>query len=348
MEGTQLRKLVTRVCLSRLATIVVRLEAGSEQTSALGLASQIEKADFDVLWMGDHFMPWSHTHAHTFQASVWLAGAGHLTKRIPLGSAVVVPMFKYHPLIVAHAFSTIENMFRGRILMGVGTGEAINEAMFTATWPRWNQRGEMLCEAIELMRKYWSSPDYFDFDGSFFRMKDIYAYDKPTRPIPIYFSAIGPKSVQLAGKCGDHLMTYGSPEHFKKSILPAFEEAAKEAGKNPGKMDKAVYLDGGYGKIKQLLPKYRIASAGSLLPENFNERDPRKVEASGLEKVSSDLIKEKSCLYSSPRQFIDLIEGFREAGATHFIFGDFSYNPRMTIKMFKEKIIPHFKKATRR
>ena len=117
-----------------------------------------------------------------------------------------------------------------------------------------------------------------------YKMKGIYAYDKPTKTIPIYFSAFGPKSAALAGKYGDHLMTYGSPEYVKKSVLSYFEEAARNAGKDPARMDKSVYLDGGYGNLKRLVSKYRVTSAGSLLPD---ERDPRKIQASAV-KVSDD------------------------------------------------------------
>ena len=310
---------------------------------SLDLAREVERAGFDVLWMGDHFMPWFHDHARGQQASVWLAAAAQVTRKIPVGPAVTVPMFKYHPLNIAHGYATMENMFPGRVVLGVGTGEAFQEWFFVPEWPPWKVRGEMLCEAIELIRKYWSSPDYFDFDGKYWKMKGLYGYEKPTKPIPIYFSAFGPKAAALAGKYGDHLMTYGSPEHVKNSVLPYFEKAARNAGKDLSKMDKSVYLDGGYGDIKKLVSHYRVTSAGSLLPENFNERDPKKIQASAVN-VSDDLIKEKACLFSSPQEFIDLIESFREVGMTHFIFGDWSYNPPMTIRMFGKRVIPHFKK----
>jgi hypothetical protein len=95
------------------------------------------------------------------------------------------------------------------------------------------------------------------------------------------------------------------------------------------------------------MTKHKVTSAGSLLSENFNERDPRKIQASAAN-VSDDLIKEKACLYSSPKQFNDLIEDFKEAGLTLFILGDWGYNPRITIRMFSKKVIPHFKKKPKR
>jgi len=112
-------------------------------------------------------------------------------------------------------------------------------------------------------------------------------------------------------------------------------------------MDKSGYLDGGYGNLKKLVSKYRVTSAGSPLPGNFNERDPRKIQASAV-RVSDDLIKEKACLFSSPQQFIELMEDFRKVGLTYFIFGDWGYDLAMTIRMFDRKVIPHFKGITKR
>jgi alkanesulfonate monooxygenase SsuD/methylene tetrahydromethanopterin reductase-like flavin-dependent oxidoreductase (luciferase family) len=88
----------------------------------------VEQAGFDAAWFGDHFLPWFHTHAHSPHAWVWLATAASKTKSISVGSDITVPMSKYHPLIVAQRFATMERLFPGRVLLGVGTGEAISRS----------------------------------------------------------------------------------------------------------------------------------------------------------------------------------------------------------------------------
>jgi alkanesulfonate monooxygenase SsuD/methylene tetrahydromethanopterin reductase-like flavin-dependent oxidoreductase (luciferase family) len=135
-------------------------------------------------------------------------------------------------------------------------------------------------------------------------------------------------------------MTSGSPENLRDNVFPVFLEAAKSAGKDPAKIEKCVYLDGGYGNLKKLVAKYRL-SAGSLIPENFNERDPRKIEAS-TSKLTDDYILEKTCLFSSPDQFIELIERYKKVGMNHLLFGDWGYDPIRTIEVFKNKILPHY------
>ncbi|MDG7016297.1 MAG: LLM class flavin-dependent oxidoreductase, partial [Nitrososphaerota archaeon] len=304
------------------------------------VAKKAEEAGFDAVWFGDHFLPWFHTNAHSPQAWIWLATAASKTKSVPVGSDVTVPMFKYHPLIVGQAFSTLARINPGRVLLGVGTGEAINEAPFVKGWPAWKARAEMLAEAVDLMRKYWAEDDYFGFHGKYFDVEAVHCYDRPPGNIPIYWSAYGPKSASLGGLHGDHVMTSGTPEMLKATIFPRFIESAKSAGHREEDVETCVYVDGGYGDPKKLVSKYRF-TAGSLVPENFDVRDPRRIEESA-KKLTDEWLFEHACLVSSPDRLIDVIESYRKAGMNHFLFGDWGYDPSATIDVFREKILPYY------
>jgi alkanesulfonate monooxygenase SsuD/methylene tetrahydromethanopterin reductase-like flavin-dependent oxidoreductase (luciferase family) len=223
----------------------------------------------------------------------------------------------------------------------------MNEAPFLMRWPNWKERSETLVEALSLMRKFWTSENYFDFEGKYFKVKGLFCYDKPKKPIPIYWSAFGPKSALLAGKDADHLMTGGaSADKIPISIMREFERGLETTGKNPRKAERALSLDCGYGNPKKLLRKIRIY-AGSMIPENTNEMDPRKIEASAMS-LSDEFLLEKACLTDSPDTFIERIEGFEEAGFDHVIFGDWGYDPSATVKMFGRDIIPYFRKKSRK
>jgi coenzyme F420-dependent glucose-6-phosphate dehydrogenase len=324
------------------------LAAGAwfEPDYTLGLAAETEKARFDAVWSGDHVLPWFHTHAHVPQNWVMLTAAAERTKKIPVGSDVTVPMFKYHPIVVAQAFATMGRLYPGRILLGVGTGEAINEAPFLTTWPSWQERAETLVESLTLMRKFWTSQDYFDFEGKHFQVRGIFCYDKPKKPLPIYWSAFGPKSAYLAGQHADHLMTavanVESARNSQISIISKFKEGMRSAGKDPEKAELSVYIDGGYGQVNKLLKKYRFC-AGAMIPENTNEKDPRKIEASASQ-LTDDFILERVCLTSSPSRLVELFENNLDLGFNHIIFGDWGYNPLATIRMFGKKILPRFRR----
>ena len=318
-----------------------------EPIGSLQIAVEAEKVGFEAAWFGDHVLPWFHTHAHVPQAWVWITAALERTRRFPVGSDVTVPMFKYHPIVVAQAFATMARIHPGRVLLGVGTGEAINEEPILGKWPNWKERAETLVEAVTLIRKYWNSDDYFDFVGKYFQVKGLFCYDRPPKPVPIYWSAFGPKSALLAGEVADHIMTAAaSAEKIPTSLLTEFRRGQEITRNVATKAEHAVYLDCGYGDVKKLLKKFRI-HAGSMIPENTNEKDPRKIEASALD-LSDEFILERTCLTNSPDILIERIEEFRDVGFDHIIFGDWGYNPSATVKMFGRKIIPYFKRKRRK
>src|SRR5579872_2612697 len=128
-----------------------------------------DKLGFDVAWLGDHFMPWMDSGKRS--AYVWslIASALEASRKIKVGPYVTTPIgARYHPAIIAQASATLDNMYPGRFKLGVGTGEAVNEAMFLPSgWPRWKERTNRLVEGVELMRKMWSSGSFFDFTGSY-------------------------------------------------------------------------------------------------------------------------------------------------------------------------------------
>ena len=307
------------------------------------LAVDVEKAGFDVAWMGDHFLPWYHSGAHCPHAWVWMASALERTNKIPIGSDVTVPMFKYHPAVVAQAYATMASMYPGRVILGVGTGEAINEAPFIPSWPKWNARAKILVEALDLIRKYWNSDTYFGYDGKYIQVKgEIFCYDKPKQYVPVYWSAFGPQSSILAGKYADHLMTSVSPQKCRDTIFPNFDRGARSVGKDPATMDKCVFIETGYGDKKTLVQNYRNTLAGGLIPENNDEKDPRKIEALGR-KLDDEYILARSYFISNADECFKIITRYEQVGTTHVIIGDYSTDPRKTVEFFSEEIIPQLK-----
>ncbi len=141
-----------------------------------------EKAGFDSVWFGDHFLPWHHSFKHSFYVWPVMAAAAERTKKIAIGVDVTVPIGgRYHPAIVAQAIGTLDSMYPGRFYLGVGSGEAMSEKRFMGRWPPWKERIERLAEAVELIRKLFTSDDFFDFNGKYFSMEKVYLYVKPKK-----------------------------------------------------------------------------------------------------------------------------------------------------------------------
>jgi len=302
-----------------------------------------EKYGFDTVWFGDHLIPWLHNQNKS--AFVWsvMPSALERTKSIKVGPVVTSPIGgRYHPAIIGQASATLDNMYPGRFQLGVGSGEAINEAnFFPDEWPSWQERIERLAEAVVLMKKMWQSEEYFDYQGKHFKIQNFYLYTKPKTNISIYFAAQGTKAASYAGIYGDHLVTINSPNLCRDVIFPTFEKSAKKAGKNLSKMEKMVevllyFTDKNTGVDEAR----KSGEAGFFAEGSFNETDPRKIQRMS-ETVSDETLAANFCFVSSPDDIIETIEKYWRVGATHIELVTHSFPER--IKLIGERVLPYFK-----
>jgi coenzyme F420-dependent glucose-6-phosphate dehydrogenase len=127
---------------------------------------------------------------------------------------------RYHPAIVAQAAATSASLLPGRFVLGVGTGEWVNEHIVGQGWPHIDKRREMLAEAIGLIRRLWTG-SRVDFQGRFFQVEAAKIYSLPEHLPPIVVSGLGAKSVRMAGQLGDGLVSLAPDE----SIIEQFEAA---------------------------------------------------------------------------------------------------------------------------
>lgn len=303
-----------------------------------------DKYGFDTVWFGDHFLPWFHKgNRSSFVWSV-LPVALEKTHRVKVGPDVTAPIGgRFHPAIVAQAGATIDNMYPGRFLLGVGSGEAINEArFFPAGWPSWNDRIHRLNESVLLMRKMWEETEYFDFDGKYFPMKEVFLYTRPKTRIPIYYSALGPKAAAFAGVYGDHLVTIGTPERCAEVIFPAFEAGVRKAGKDPANSEKMVLLDVFFGTKEEGLKKMRESGeAGPTDMRSFGILDPRKIGEIG-KTVSDELILSAKWFCPTPEDLIKAVEKYINVGATHVDIVTNSFPDK--IELVGSKVLPNLQK----
>src|SRR5438045_1581813 len=228
-----------------MATHALRLgyKASAEQfgpRQLLDFATEAEERGFDSVWVSDHFQPWRHTNGHAPFAPSWLGAAGERTKRVILGTSVLTPTFRYQPAIIAQAFGTLGALYPDRIILGLGSGESLNEVAVTAKeWPSAKERLARLREAVDLIRHLWSE-ELVTYEGQYYRTLKATIYDKPDRPVPIYISAGGPVAAKFAGSVADgFICTSGKgDELYRDQLLPALEEGAKSAARHPSKIER--------------------------------------------------------------------------------------------------------------
>jgi coenzyme F420-dependent glucose-6-phosphate dehydrogenase len=153
---------------------VLRLgyKASAEQFGASELLEYgvlAEKVGLDSVWISDHFQPWRHTGGQAPFSLAWLGALGARTSRVQIGTSVLTPTFRFHPSIVAHAFATLGSLFPGRAILGIGTGESLNEVPASGmAWPDQKERTARFKEAVDLIRRLWSE-ERVSYPGQFYK-----------------------------------------------------------------------------------------------------------------------------------------------------------------------------------
>ena len=168
-------------------------------------ARAAEEAGFEALWISDHFHPWNDEQGQS--PFVWsLIGAISQVCDLPVTTAVTCPTVRTHPVIIAQAAATSAAMLDGKFILGVGSGEALNEHILGTPWPSADVRLEMLEEAVELIRMLWQG-DVVTTEGKHYKVDTARIYTMPDEPPPIYVSAFGPKALEVAARIGDGFIT---------------------------------------------------------------------------------------------------------------------------------------------
>jgi G6PDH family F420-dependent oxidoreductase len=168
-------------------------------------ARMAEQAGFESLWISDHFHPWNNEQGQS--PFVWsILGALSQVSSLPVTTAVTCPTIRLHPAVIAQATATSSLLLGGRFVLGVGSGEALNEQVLGDPWPLTDQRLEMLEEAIEVMRMLWAG-DVVTHRGRFYTVEHARIYSRPETPPKVYMSGFGPASIELAGRVADGFIT---------------------------------------------------------------------------------------------------------------------------------------------
>ena len=181
-----------------------------------------EEAGFEALWISDHFHPWLAEQGNS--PFVWsVIGAVSQACDLPISTAVTCPTTRLHPAIVAQAAATSAVLTGGNFVLGVGSGEALNEHVLGHGWPSADIRLDMLEEAVAVMRELWTG-EIVEHHGEYYDVEHARLYSLPENPVPVYVSGFGPKAASLAGRIGDGFVCT-KPD---ADLIKAFRDAGGE------------------------------------------------------------------------------------------------------------------------
>jgi coenzyme F420-dependent glucose-6-phosphate dehydrogenase len=322
-------------------------KASAEQfapRTLLDFAVEAERNGFDSVFVSDHFQPWRHSDGHAPFAFAWLAATGERTQRVLLGTSVATPTFRYHPAIVAQAFGTLGSLNPGRMILGVGTGEHLNEGALGITWPDNKERFARLREAVTLIKMLWTDQSV-TFDGEYYHTRNATIYDRPAEPIPIYVGAGGPLVAKYAGRAGDGLIcTSGKGmELYSEQLLPAFAEGAAAEGRDASALDKMIEVKVSYDKDRDRAMEDTKIWAALALPAEAKAGvdDPREMER--LAREVEGVAHRRWLVSSDPDEHIEQLRPYVELGFNHLVFHAPGNDQARFLKLYASQILPRIR-----
>lgn len=305
-----------------------------------------EGVGLDSVLISDHFQPWRHRGGHAPFSLSWLAAVGERTSRVQLGTSVMTATFRYNPAVVAQAFGTLGCLYPGRVLLGIGTGEALNEvAVSRMEWPGFKERFARMREAIRLMRELWAG-ERVDFEGEYYQTSGATVYDRPEVPVPVYVAAGGPVVAKYAGRAGDgFICTSGKGmDLYTDKLLPAVDEGLAAAGREPGSIERMIEIKLSYDRDHdRALENTRFWAPLALSAEQKHSlADPTEMEAAGdalpIEQVASRWI-----VASDPDEVVAQVKPYRDAGFDHLVFHAPGHDQQRFLTSFAEDVLPRLK-----
>jgi coenzyme F420-dependent glucose-6-phosphate dehydrogenase len=306
---------------------------------------QAEERGFDSVFVSDHLQPWRHDGGHAPAALPWLGALAVRTERVLIGTSVLTPTFRYHPAVVAQAFATLGCLAPGRVILGVGSGESMNEVPLGLTWPDGKERFARLKEAVTLIQRLWRE-DRVTFEGTYYRIELATIYDKPDRPVPVYIGASGPAATRLAGRIADGFITTSGKGHdlYTETLLPAVREGAGKAGRKLDDIDLMIEVKVCFDPDEEKARNdTRYWGALALSPEEkTGVEDPiemqRRADALPVERTVTRWI-----VSSDPDEHVAKVAEYLDMGFKHLVFHAPGPDQDRFLKLYGEQILPRLR-----
>ena len=306
------------------------------------LGTAAAQAGFDLLATSDHFQPWQANEGHSGEAWITLGAMSGLVREAWIGTTVTCPTLRYHPSVVAEAFATLSLLHPGRVFLGVGSGEALNEAAAAGYWPAWQERWDRLIEALAVIRGLWSG-EPFALRGKYYTVNGR-LYDPPGQPIPILTAANGKKSMRLAGAHGDGLIT--DPLTWRQHKAE-WEAAARVAGKDPAGMPVLVEQFVVVGNAEDA---GRPAALWRFLPKAFKGfyeiADPAAIERRAEAELPIGKVVADWTVSPDPDEHIAAIEQLFDSGATIVNIHSGQADQEKIVEFYGNRVLPRLRERS--
>ena len=301
-------------------------------------AAAAEEAGFDGLGISDHWGPWFPDGMGT-QAWVTLGAIGQRTSK-PLGTGVTAVVHRYHPAIIAQSFMTLEAMYPGRVFLGAGSGEAVNETPTGDDWPSPEVQLERFDAGLEAITRLWEG-ETVTMDGGWFALKNAKLFTMAESKPKLYISAFGPQAAAIAGKYADGIWTLGDPEKAPE-VVDAYRSACEENGREPGEviMHSAFAWASDQDAAVEGAVRWKPTQLPELYLEDINDQDEMQKLAD--EKMSDEeFVNEGFIISSDTDEHISRIREIADLGASTVCLQLIGQaDPEGSIRTYGETVLP--------
>ena len=324
-------------------------KASAEQfgpSELLDFSCKAEAVGFDSVFVSDHFQPFKHTGGHAPASLAWLGALGAKTSRLIIGTSVLTPTFRYHPAVIAQTFATLAVMFHDRVILGLGSGESLNDVPAVGIkWPGFKERQARLREAIMLMRKLWSE-ERVTFEGQYYKTLKATIYDRPTKPVPIYVAASGPTVAKMAGELAEgYICTSGkAKELYTETLLPNLAAGLAATGREAGSIDRMIEMKVSFDtdRDRALTDTKNWAELALSPEEKMSVEDP--VE---LERLAATLPIERTAkrwiVSADPEEHVEKIKFYLDLGFNHLVFHAPGHDQHRFLDLYAKQVLPRLR-----
>lgn len=324
-------------------------KASAEQFAPSDLAAYAvlaEELGLDSVTISDHFQPWRLEGGHAPNSIAWLSWVAARTERVLLGTSVMTPTYRYNPAVIAQTFATLGCLAPGRIMLGVGTGEALNEVAVGSVpesgWPEFKERYARLRESVRLMRALWTQ-ESVTFEGDYYRTEDARIFDRPDQPIPVYVAAGGPLVARYAGRSGDgFICTSGKGrELYADKLLPAVAEGLEKSKRSAQALDKMIEIKVSFDPDPdQALENTRFWAPLSLTAEQKHSiHSPAEMEKAADE-LPIEQVAKRWIVASKPEDVVAAVREYTDLGFDHLVFHGPGHDQERFLRTFAEQVVP--------
>ncbi len=314
---------------------------GPRELVELGVLA--EEVGLDSVWLSDHLQPWRHIGGHAPSALACLAALGERTERVVLGTSVLTPSFRYNPAVLAQQFATLGVLYPGRIVLGVGTGEALNEmSVGLRDWPDFKERFARLREAVRLMRALWAD-ERVTFEGNYYRTDDATIYDRPDQPVPVYIAAGGPTMAKYAGRVGDgFICTSGKGmDLYTEKLLPAVIDGLSAAQRPIDDIARMIEIKLSYAATRdEALENTRFWAPLSLPAEDKHRLEDPLEMAYAADKLPIEEVARRWIVATTPDEVVTAVRPYVDAGFDHLVFHAPGHDQRGFLTSFGRDVLP--------